>query len=635
MIPGRAQRQGVPPRRRPGTSVRSRGAWFPGTLLSCVLLSGVMNFALPLRAGSTEPFAGVPPTPATATAVPTVHDVVFPPGLTFSRTELLPWLDLQPRRRRGESTFTMARWRADLRRLESFYRQEGFDRAEVRGLVEAREDGAVVLHVGVEEGPRWHWIRCGLELRPSRAALDGRLRELLPKPGEPARWRLLPYLRERVMSVVAEDGHHDAHVEFRVRRDASDRLAELVVVVEAGPRTRAEGVEIRGLDKTRPAVIAREILVRDGAPLLPRDLRKSEQRLRALGIFREVRVEPAPVSHRPGFRAVRVLVDEERAGRFGSGFGYGSIDRLHFEASLEQGNLAGRAVRVATTGILGQERRRFETGAFVPWIVGRRVGLRLTAAYEKQFPARYEVERLGAEASIVREIDDRWKLEFGYVAERVQLLSSESVGIGAREDAIRVGRLGVALSRDTRDQLVGPTRGSYLRISQDWVSPRLGSSEDFTRLKAQVWGHAHLRRMVFGHVRFLFGLLRSHDAGNEIPLPERFFAGGTEDLRGFPGDGIGPADALGAPVGGRVLVLAGAELEHRVYRGLGLAAFLDVGQLEDREEELRLGRLSVGAGAGLRLRSRLGHLRADAGFPLTERFAEAPRFHFSTGTTFF
>ncbi|MCB9463832.1 MAG: BamA/TamA family outer membrane protein [Candidatus Eisenbacteria bacterium] len=561
-----------------------------------------------------------------------VEDVIFPEGLTFRREELFRWMRLHPKSWGHESRFTMSDWRADLGRLEQFYRQEGFDAAEVTGLVEEERPGRVVLRVGIEEGPRWEWIQSRLVVNPARSGLRDSLRVLVPNPGEPARWRLLPMLREEMVARLAEWGRHDAEVEFLVRRDEADRRAEIKVVVHAGPLVRAEGLRIDGVDKTRRDVVRRELLVRDGDPLRLSELRRSEERLRNLGIFSDVKVGIAPYSHRHGFRAVHVRVEEAPGGRLASGFGYGSIDRLHLGASIEQANFHGRAIRLAVGMVVGQERRMLEAGAFLPWVLHRRVGLRLSTTYEKVFPSRYEIERERGEVALVREIEEVWKLELGFLAERARVLSSKA----DRDDKpVRIGQLGVALSKDTRDRLLGPTRGRYVRFSHDWVSPLFGSSEDFTRIEFQVRGYHPLGAGVLGQARALVGVLRSHESGNEIPLSERFFAGGTEDLRGFPGDGIGPQDDSGEPEGGRILFLGGVEAEHRVWRSVGIAGFVDIGQLENRQEDLRLSRLSVGAGAGLRWRSRLGYARADIGFPLTDRFAGPPRFHFSTGTTFF
>ncbi|MEZ4651226.1 MAG: BamA/TamA family outer membrane protein [Candidatus Eisenbacteria bacterium] len=563
---------------------------------------------------------------------PIVDDVVFPDDLTFRREELFRWMNLHPRSWGHESRFTMSEWRADLGRLEQFYRQEGFDAAEVHGLVEEAAPGQVVLRIGVDEGPRWEWIQSRLVVQPARSGLRDSLRVLVPQPGEPARWRLLPMLEEEMTRRLAEWGRHDADVEFFVRRDEADRRAELKVVVHAGPLVRAEGLRIDGVDKTRRDVIRRELLVHDGDPLRLSDLRRSEERLRNLGIFRDVSVGIAPTSHRHGFRAIHVRVEEAPGGRLASGFGYGSIDRLHLGASIEQANFRGRAIRLAVGMVIGQERRMLEAGAFLPWFLQRRLGLRLSTTYEKVFPSRYEIERERAEVALVREIEQIWKLEGGFLAERARVLSSKS---GRDDEAIRIGQLGVSLSRDTRDRLLGPTRGGYVRVSHDWVSPLFGSSEDFSRLELQARGHQHLGRGFLGHARALFGVLRPHEARNDIPLSERFFAGGTEDLRGFPGDGIGPQDESGEPEGGRILFLGGVEAERHLWGSIGLAGFVDFGQLENRKEDLRTSRLSVGAGGGLRWRSRLGYARADVGFPLTDRFAGAPRFHFSTGTTFF
>jgi outer membrane translocation and assembly module TamA len=94
---------------------------------------------------------------------------------------------------------------------------------------------------------------------------------------------------------------------------------------------------------------------------------------------------------------------------------------------------------------------------------------------------------------------------------------------------------------------------------------------------------------------------------------ERFFAGGPTSFRGLPTDALGPRDILGAPDGGEALVLVNLEVTRRLHRYVGIAGFLDVGNVFAKPSDirLRLGAFREAAGIGLRLYSPVGLIRLD------------------------
>ena len=113
----------------------------------------------------------------------------------------------------------------------------------------------------------------------------------------------------------------------------------------------------------------------------------------------------------------------------------------------------------------------------------------------------------------------------------------------------------------------------------------------------------------------------------ELPLPERFFAGGDYTLRGFAVDTVGPQE-LGTngelfPTGGSGLLLGNAELRRDVGRALTLAAFLDLGNVYPLVSDISLTDLRYSAGLGLRYRTALGPLRLDWGVKLNPRPGES------------
>lgn len=93
----------------------------------------------------------------------------------------------------------------------------------------------------------------------------------------------------------------------------------------------------------------------------------------------------------------------------------------------------------------------------------------------------------------------------------------------------------------------------------------------------------------------------------ELPVSQRFFAGGDFSVRGYSYNSLGPTNASGEVVGGRHLIVGSAEYDHYFGKRFGLAAFIDSGNAFDVSEF----HLFKGAGAGVRWRFPFGLLRID------------------------
>ena len=98
----------------------------------------------------------------------------------------------------------------------------------------------------------------------------------------------------------------------------------------------------------------------------------------------------------------------------------------------------------------------------------------------------------------------------------------------------------------------------------------------------------------------------------EVPVSQRFFAGGDGSIRGYDYRQVAPRNDAGEVVGGRYLQTASIEVDRLIWGNYGLAAFYDTGSasagwLED---------LVSAAGLGFRWATPVGMLRVDLAHPL-------------------
>jgi len=109
----------------------------------------------------------------------------------------------------------------------------------------------------------------------------------------------------------------------------------------------------------------------------------------------------------------------------------------------------------------------------------------------------------------------------------------------------------------------------------------------------------------------------------EIPVSERFFAGGDTTVRGFSLDRLGTAATIseqsGFPAGGNGEIVLNAELRIDLLKGFTGVTFLDAGNIFPLASDVSLTDLRPAAGFGVHYRSPVGPIRVELGFNLAPR----------------
>ncbi len=223
---------------------------------------------------------------------------------------------------------------------------------------------------------------------------------------------------------------------------------------------------------------------------------------------------------------------------------------------------------------------------------------------------------------------------------------------------MRLSILSASVVRDTRSDPVDPEHGMLLAVDLDLAPRALGSEVGFVKTFGQALFFKRLptlaRLVLAGGARI--GLARGFSRVvdqpvplvveqievREIPASQRFFAGGSNTVRGFQLDRLGVPEILnadGLSNGGNAMVVLNAELRLPIWKEVGAVAFADAGNVFGRAGDFDVTRLRPTAGVGLRYRSPIGPLRLDIGFKLNRetfpnRREHGSEWHFSLGQAF-
>jgi len=503
--------------------------------------------------------------------------------------------------------------------IRTALRPFGYYQPRIQSSLERTDDGWRATY-RIDPGPRVQVRRVDIEIGGDagndEAFAD--LRKQLPlRAGEPLNHADYETTKSRIMQLAAERGYLDARWRRNVLRiDPEARTADAILELDSGPRYAFGAVtfEQSFLDDD---FLRRYLRFGPGDPFLASKLRELQYALDDSDYFQHVDVTAERENARDGRVPVKVALEPRAQNRYTLGLGYGTDTGARITAGWEdryfnrRGHTASLELRLAE------------------------ISARMTARYVIPLAQPFR-EQLVLHASAGREeIGDGQSYQYELGAQRVTTSGgwrrTFSIDFQRNRDVLSGDHFkrdlvmpGLGLLRSRYNDPVYATRGYRLALDVNGGTETFGSDVSFLR------GHLAVNyvRGILPDTRVLLrgelGGVRVDDVAN-LPLSQRFFAGGDQSVRGFAYQELGPKDESGNTVGGRYLAVGSVELERIVYGNWGAAVFMDAGNaMDDLETPLR-----KSAGVGLRYRSPVGVFRIDVAQPLEGK--ESPRLHLGLG----
>jgi outer membrane translocation and assembly module TamA len=186
---------------------------------------------------------------------------------------------------------------------------------------------------------------------------------------------------------------------------------------------------------------------------------------------------------------------------------------------------------------------------------------------------------------------------------------------------------------DRRDNPTDSHRGIYNTVDVGIALPQFGSQTDYSRLVFRNSTYHPIgrdlvlaRTVQFGYIQRLGGLA-------DIPLGERFFAGGASSQRAFPDNQAGPRDPeTGFPLGGNAFLFHSTELRFPLFgENVGGVLFHDMGNVYSSIDQISFrfhqnsnqdfNYMVQAVGFGIRYKTPVGPIRVDLSYsPNSPRF---------------
>lgn len=526
----------------------------------------------------------------------------------------------------------------DLAEVVRLYRNYGYLRARI-GKVEyfdgGKADGPqkLTMRVTIEEGPMYK-VRNVSFSGNSVYSADQLMKGMSMIGGDIYSLQKVSDDSVMIRRYYGAKGYADADVRPDINEVGVDekgrKLVDINYQVSEGGRYAVGKINVLGNTKTKPHVILRELPLKPGQPLNSVDLETARKRLMNLNYFSGVEVTQSS-SGNAGYRDINVNVQEKMTGQFQVGVAFSSIESVYLYATVTQSNFdlagltngtfVGGGQRLSLSGRVGTETQSASLYLLEPWFLDRKISLGNEIYYSKSsyMSDYYEQANLGYCLTLRKALDDYRSFKLEYRIEQYEIepemgapLFFEACGGDYTRSNIRL-----AYEYDSRDAQITPRKGGHFEVFGSWSGP--GSTvETVSGGIAGSYYYNSFWDSIFS-VNFGVQTIDTLNSDEEVPVFERCYLGGPNNLRGFRYRDVGIVDEALAgdeTMGGKSSAFVQLEMTVPLVDSLRFAVFADAGFVNADACDFSTSNYSADVGIGLRLNLPMGPIAVDYAIPV-------------------
>jgi len=531
----------------------------------------------------------------------------------------------------------------DLDSIREFYQNHGYIDVEVKDVRKEREDGRMVITIAVNEGPKYHVGK--ISIAGYHVTTEEKIRALL-KMKEGGVYS--PKALRDDAKAIADAYGSGGYVDLVVTPEGTPTGGNVIDVhykIEEGDRYFVQRINIVGNTRTKDKVIRREVLVTPGSVFNTVRVDTSKKRLENLGYFSKVETYPEDTGV-AGRKDLTVQVEEKRTGSLSFGGGFSTVDQLVGFAELTQGNFdimnwpgftgAGQKFRLRVQ--VGNLRKDIILGLTEPWLFDRPLSLSGQAFYNEAnyLSSEYDQRDYGFATELRKPITPFIYVSLGYRLEELEIYNvspSASEAIMEEEGSKVKSEVITSLVLDRRDNPLLSHTGQRVTVTPYVAGGFLGGDVQIYGWDVEASQYFHFWWDNILLINAEAATVDTWGNGDHVPIFDRLFLGGSNNLRGFNFRDVGPKDVDHEPLGGQSMARATVEYTFPIIEKARGAVFYDTGFVNADPYDFSLSNqfiprksakktpieyynLASDVGIGIRLDLPIGPLRLDYAFPV-------------------
>jgi outer membrane protein insertion porin family len=551
---------------------------------------------------------------------------------------------------------------ADLESLKSYYLDRGYIQFQVisQQVTISPDRKDISISINISEGTQF---RVGnIKIAGEMVVDEIELRALVNlREGDIVSRKRVNQVITAMQKRLSEDGYAYAEVRIQNEINEADKTVSLQFIVIPGRQMRIRYIHFSGNEKTQDVVLRREMRQLEGEMYRRSKIDRSRVRLQRLNYLGSVNIRLVRVPEIEDQIDLEVQVTERFSGNLQLGIGYSQVQGAVVNVGFAHENIFGTGNSLSFTFDNSAASERYALGYENPYYtkdgISRGFNFSFTetdASENNTSNFLIDQTKLSMDFGIPLSEFNRLRLEIGVLRNELETTNSSSDEVfefvidnsdkydestpnseieGDRYDTLFTA---VSLAKDTRNRRIFASSGHLNSIRLEVH----GGDLNYYKARYRHQSAFALSDTFTFSYKGRIGYGDGYDDTSDLPIFEKFTAGGVRSIRGYDFNSLGPVDSEGDPFGGNLQIITTAEILFPL-ESLGssetfrLGIYFDAGNVYEDADSFEASELRQSVGLSAKWFSFIGPIEFSYAWPLNDEPGDDTRnFQFSLGAQF-
>ncbi len=562
----------------------------------------------------------------------------------------------------ADDEYSSSKLTADLETLKSYYLDRGFIQFEVTSqqvtISPDRKD--ISISINIFEGDQFSVSK--IEVGGEMVVPVEELNALINfREGDVFSRKEITRVISSMKKRLGEDGYAFADVRLVNDLNLEDKAVALSFLVVPGSKVRVRYIKFSGNEKTQDSVLRREMRQFEGAMYQSSKIDRSKIRLQRLNYLGSVNIALQKIPGSLDEVDLDIQVTERFSGNLQVGLGYSQVQGAVLNLGFAHENIfgTGNKLEFQFNNSIAQQQYsiNYENPYYTPDGISRGFNFRVTETDSAENnTSNYLIDeiKLSVDFGIPLSEFNTLRLEAGFLQNDLEVTNSsaDEVFDFIRDNSDDVDDStpnseidgddyntvfgAIAFSKDTRNRRIFADDGFFNSIGIEINTGDL----DYYKARYRHRSAYALSDTFTLALKGRVGYGESIGDVDDLPIYEKYFAGGVRSVRGYETNSLGPLDSNDDPIGGDFQVIYSAEILFPIEalsssETFRLGVYFDAGNVFEDVDAFESDELRESVGISAKWFSFIGPIEFSYAWPLNdEPEDDTQEFQFSLGATF-
>lgn len=453
----------------------------------------------------------------------------------------------------------------DLETLRSYYLDRGylkFNAASTQVAISPDRKGMFIT-INVTEGEKFEVSK--ISFSGDMILTEQRLKQLMPlTQGETYSAAAISFAEEQIKQNLGYFGYAFAKVTSVPNVKPGTNKVDLNIFIDPGKKVYVNRINFTGNETTNDRVLRREARIMEGGALSTAQVERTKILLQRLTYLEEVEVETPKIEDKEDRVDINYKVKERSAGTISGGLGYGSTFGLSVNANVSHNNFLGSGKSVGFAVNKNSFSTSYSLNYFDPYFTIDAISFGASVSYRTQDFGEFNstatlLDTAAIDFNMGYPINEMARLNFGLGFQTndlsangrlsqqiIDFFDSNSLDVHTDPDfSYDLVKFSTAYIRNSLNRGIFPDRGTKQVLSLSGAVP--GSDLEFYKLDYSVDHYIPIapRWAFLSRLKLSYG--NGYGKTKELPYFENFFSSGSQTVRGFERNTIGPKEIFRTP----------------------------------------------------------------------------------------